>query len=304
MPNRIIRDALLDSEKYDALPLEARLAFFEILLRADDYGLIPLAHLWLRRHCPTFDGRSAEFADGILSGLADQDLIRVYTADGKRFAFIPQFGNRPQAIAPKYPVPPESLTRGAIADAQRQAKNLPRTLKRQLERNQRDSGFEQGSNPVPTLLESPEYETEYETETETDNKGSTTKPHADLAASGSAAVLDLVEVQPKAATPPDCPFDEILAAYREILPTCRGVVDLSPTRRDHIRARWRQVWADERFDTPDGIAFFRRFFGLVAASRFLTGRTQPTPGRKPFLASLPWLMNPENFLKVLEGNFA
>ena len=299
MPNRIIRDALLDSEKYDALPLEARLAFFEILLRADDYGLIPLAHLWLRRHCPTFDGRSADFADGILSGLADQDLIRVYTVDSKRFAFIPQFGNRPQAIAPKYPTPPESLTRGAIEEAQRQAKNLPRTLKRQLERNQALAGFEPCSNPVPTLLESPETETETETETEKKNLNNM----CDVA-TAPLALAAPAEVKAKAATPPDCPFDEILAAYREILPTCRGVVDLNQTRRDHIRARWRQVWADERFDTPAGIAFFRRFFGLVAASRFLTGRVVATPGRKPFLASLPWLMNAENFLKVLEGNYA
>jgi hypothetical protein len=176
MPNRIIRDAVLDSDKYDALPIEARLAFFEMLLRADDYGLIPLAHLWLRRHCPVFDGRSVDFADSVISSLADQDLVRVYVHDGKRFAFIPQFGNRPQAIAPKYPVPPASLTGGAIEEAQTRAKNLARSLKRQSDINQRVSEFEPGAHRVATVSESPETETE--TETETEKTKEKTKPKA------------------------------------------------------------------------------------------------------------------------------
>lgn len=129
MPNRIIRDALLDSERYNALPLDARLAFIEILLRADDYGLIHLSHIWLKRRIPIFEGRSPGFIDGILLALADQDLIRVYEVEKTRYAFIPQFGNRPQSLRSKFPHPPECVDSGAVAKLAATAKNLYRKKK-------------------------------------------------------------------------------------------------------------------------------------------------------------------------------
>ena len=146
MPTRLIRSAVLDSEKYHALPQDCRLAFFEILLCADDYGLLHLSHIWLKRRCPVFDGKSPSYISGVLLALADQDLIRVYEANKARFAFIPQFGNRPQAIKPKFPVPPPAVDGGEITALMSTAKNLSRQ-NRDLTKN------EPGVNPVCTLDE-------------------------------------------------------------------------------------------------------------------------------------------------------
>jgi hypothetical protein len=279
MPNRIIRESLLDSDRYHGVPHDSeRLLFLELLLLADDYGIVPLNFAFLRRRTTPCAGKSLEVVTAMVSALADQDLVRVYASQGGgQFGYIPRFGNSPRSIKPKWPLPPDGLSSNEI---------------KALQEKRMASAMRLRAN-------APETETETETEK---NKRQNMGTSAD-----AAVAVDLaLEIKPqiKSAGPPPCPFDEIVAAYHEVLPTCRRVMDLNQKRQDHIRARWRQVWADERFDTPDGIAFFRRFFGLVAASKFLTGRVVATPGRKPFLASLPWLMNPENFLKVLEGNYA
>ena len=109
MPNRIIRDAILDSERYHSVDIRARLAFHELLLCADDYGLLPLSDVFLKRHTTAFDGLASPTIDAVLSSLMDSDLIRCYTKDGAKFAYIPRFGNAPRASKPKWPIPPQEL---------------------------------------------------------------------------------------------------------------------------------------------------------------------------------------------------
>jgi hypothetical protein len=285
MPNRIIRGDLLDSDRYNSLTHDAeRLLFVELLLLADDYGLVPVNFGFLRRRTTPCIAKSLEQVTQMVSALADADLIRCYQSErGGQFAFIPRFDNRPQALKPRWPIPPDTVSQGAIAAAQALSKGLYR--KQALKPNATDTC----SYVAP----------ETETETETEKKDLNTLSPSAVAAVESADVLVIEKVK----GPPPCPFTEIVAAYHEILPTCRRVIDLNPKRQEHMRARWRQVWAEERFDTSTGIAFFRRFFQTVSRSKFLTGRTTAAPGRNPFKASLPWLMNPENFLKVIEGNY-
>jgi hypothetical protein len=42
---------------------------------------------------------------------------------------------------------------------------------------------------------------------------------------------------------------------------------------------------------------------IRGGSRFLTGKAEPGPGRKPFVATLEWLLRPKNFAKVVEGTY-
>lgn len=48
----------------------------------------------------------------------------------------------------------------------------------------------------------------------------------------------------------------------------------------------------------EGLAWFERFFGYVADSDFLMGRTP-----KPFNCDFGWLVNAANFEKVVQGNY-
>lgn len=77
---------------------------------------------------------------------------------------------------------------------------------------------------------------------------------------------------------------------------CPMVSKLTDNRRASIRARWRnelptlQAWDD--------------YFAAAAESRFLTGRTNPGPGReRPFVATLDFLIRPSTVVRLMEGAY-
>ena len=117
----------------------------------------------------------------------------------------------------------------------------------------------------------------------------------------------LALVEPKRTGPPDCPHVEILALWAEVLPALpkHEVEQWRGARADHLRARWREAAAAKRWQAPaEGLAYFRKLFGYVGQSRFLTGRVQPRDASKPpFVITLAWLVKPENWAKTVEGTY-
>lgn len=111
----------------------------------------------------------------------------------------------------------------------------------------------------------------------------------------STAKADRPEAASKK-TKPDCPHQEIIALYHEALPTSPRIRDWTPARAALLRNRWSE---DPKRQSLD---YWRKLFAYVAESDFLTGRIA-SPGRKPFVASLEWLLRPESFAKVREGRY-
>ena len=112
MPNRVIREGVLDSERYWSVSIEARELYRHLQLIADDFGCLSLAPMLLRRRC--FDPKqppSNERIDALIAELAAQsaDLIRPYEANGARYAFIPRFRQRLKRSKLKHPLPPTDL---------------------------------------------------------------------------------------------------------------------------------------------------------------------------------------------------
>lgn len=110
-------------------------------------------------------------------------------------------------------------------------------------------------------------------------------------------------------TAPDCPQQALIDLYHELLPMCTRLEKITPARQQALRARWRDE-AKPNLDkhrgystTDEGLAYWRRFFGWVAESKFLTGQEPGRDGKPPFLASLPWLIKADNFAKAIEGNY-
>jgi len=118
---------------------------------------------------------------------------------------------------------------------------------------------------------------------------------------------------------PPCPYSEVLALYREILPELPEVKVLNETRKAYLRTRWREVLSNSELlsifvpeyeqmlmtsDKQKGLEWFRRYFEYVRESDFLCGRIEPTGNRStPFQADFEWLIRPTNFVKVLEGKY-
>lgn len=110
-------------------------------------------------------------------------------------------------------------------------------------------------------------------------------------------------------TIPDCPQEKLIELYHELLPTCTRVEKWTPARQAVMRARWRDEAKPNRekhrgyATVEEGLAYWRRFFGWCAESKFLTGNSPGREGGAPFVASLSWLIKAENFAKALEGNY-
>jgi len=85
--------------------------------------------------------------------------------------------------------------------------------------------------------------------------------------------------------------------YHEFLPVGTHVRVWNGTRSKHLQARWRESTKRQNLD------WWKRFFEYVAQSEFLTGRAPAAQGRDPFVVGLDWLVNPQNFAKVIEGKY-
>lgn len=118
--------------------------------------------------------------------------------------------------------------------------------------------------------------------------------------------LPAISEAPKPPGVPDCPHLEILALWAEVLPEFPQHLadEWGGTRADHLRARWRKAAATKGWTTKDqGIAYFRKLFGWITQSPFLSGRVPPMPGKRQFALELEWLVNPTNWAKVIEGKY-
>lgn len=95
---------------------------------------------------------------------------------------------------------------------------------------------------------------------------------------------------------PNCPHQEIINLYHEILPTSPRIKDWTPARAASLKARW-----SEKADRQT-IEYWRGLFEYISGIPFLTGKIASN-GRKPFVLSLDWLLKADNFAKVREGRY-
>lgn len=107
MPTRMVRESLLSSDRFLALPDNtSRMCYIACLLTADDRGnreagLGSLVRLWR-----DFGIDGTEKAASIGQFLADQDLIRFYEKDEKQYLHVPRFNQRVRYIKRSCPQSP------------------------------------------------------------------------------------------------------------------------------------------------------------------------------------------------------
>lgn len=105
-----------------------------------------------------------------------------------------------------------------------------------------------------------------------------------------------------------CPVKQLVDLYHNAMPDNPRVKVLSDARRKTIAARWKEAatLTCKPFGyatTEAGLDAWRQFFEVCAESAFLTGRTQPQPGKPPFQADIDFLMSPSGFAKCLENKY-
>jgi uncharacterized protein YdaU (DUF1376 family) len=95
----------------------------------------------------------------------------------------------------------------------------------------------------------------------------------------------------------DCPHQQIIALYHEVLPMCPQVRDWTPARAVQLRARWNEE------PRRQSLEYWKKFFEYVATCDFLVGKCHAN-GRKTFFADLEWIVKSANFTKIREGKYA
>ena len=118
MPDRIIRDELLTSERYWSCSIQAQQLYVHLLLVVDDAARFSGKNFSIRAAC--FPGRPLEplAMEKMLLELADADMIRPYMVGSERFIFVPRFRNRRRYVsASKYPAPPNEINDLPLAKA-------------------------------------------------------------------------------------------------------------------------------------------------------------------------------------------
>lgn len=108
MPDRLIRDELLESERWLWLPSDTdRIVFVGLLLRCDDFGNMEGGARRLFRFMQGFaQVRTEENAATVLLHLTDADLIRPYQVDRRDFLHVPRFRPHRQYLVRKVPASP------------------------------------------------------------------------------------------------------------------------------------------------------------------------------------------------------
>ena len=135
MPDRIIRDELLQSTRWLDLPTDThRLIFVGLILIADDFGNIEGGPRRLFRWMQGFSQVKID-ADAIklMSDLQDSDLVRRYEVGSREFWHLPRHACNRQYMTRRVPESPWCPQNAILGKDKRiynrgLAKNLPQTL--------------------------------------------------------------------------------------------------------------------------------------------------------------------------------
>lgn len=249
------------------LSITARLAFIGLWNFSDDRGVHPASAKTMKAEIFPSDDLSVQEVGALVAEMIQHDLVAEFEADGKRYWFVTGWVRHQKIDRPTYrhPAPPGNGTSPRHLDEP--SSNSPRHLDEPSppeSRGEESIGVECNSNTDVLLVAS--------TGDDSLCNGQDTGRH------------------------PACPHQEIIALYHQALPTSHRIRDWTPARAALLRARWNE---DPKRQDAD---WWKRFFAYVAQSDFLAGRIS-SPGRKPFTASLEWLVKAENFAKVREGRY-
>jgi hypothetical protein len=162
MPDRIIRDELLESDRWLDLPTDAsRLAFVGFLLVCDDFGNLEGGPRRLFRLLHKFTQiKTEEASAAIVDALMACDLVRRYEAEGRELFHIPRFRTHRNYRVRRYPASPwclDDLALGKHVMIRKQglAKNIVTTSLRRSNDVVAGVGVGEGVGVIPSVKSDP-----------------------------------------------------------------------------------------------------------------------------------------------------
>lgn len=274
MPSRILREGILTSDRVNALSTAAEVFYRRLMSVVDDYGRFDGRPGILRVSCYPLRVDAVREADlsRWIAECVKAGLLVLYAVDGKPYLEMQDFKQQARAKS-KFPSPADGQML-SVGDAD-------------------------ATQPPSDCL--------------ADATQTQTPVHLFGVGVGGVSEGEVELRKPSASTAdkpppiPACPHRKILALYAESLPMLpQPKPELwAGQRAKHLSARWKWLLtatkrSGERYarTEDEALDWFRRFFVYVAESDFLTGRSG-----KFTTCDLGWLVNEENFAKVVQGNY-
>jgi hypothetical protein len=273
---RTIKPEFWTSEQVMACSRDARLIFIGLWNFSDDGGVHPASLVRIKAQILPGDDCNIKDMQKWINELIDNDLIIEYTHDGKNYYKIT--GWKHQKIDQptyKYPLPTGEIVPKIRRKVMGKKENSP---------NVHGTFIERSVNVHDGCIRDVDVEGNGREGKGEEGNGKTK--------------TNTIVVGEKFAERLDCPHQDIINLYHKVLPMCKKVKAWTPKRKSHLQQRWRE------HEARQNLGWWEEFFKVVAASKFLTGNVPMPPGRdKPWQATLEWLIMPNNFVKVIEGNY-
>ncbi|MGB9813501.1 MAG: hypothetical protein ACPLRZ_07780 [Thermovenabulum sp.] len=271
MPNRILKESICTSDTIAQLSPEEEIFFYRLLVVCDDYGRMDARPAILRARCfpLKIDQVTEEKISAWLKKLADVGLIEIYVVEDKPYLQIRTWEKHQQIRAKnsKYPSPDEGIKSNDIIC--NHMKSNDSICPRESIYENRESIYENNNNISSEILSS-----------KTDD-AQTSEPTLTQSTKETQDVSNNLQNKLK--------LSDVVEIYNSICVSLPKVVTISEKRKKQIRALLKKI----RDETE-----LRTVFMKAEESDFLSGRSGRWNG-----CNFDWLINYNNFIKVLEGTY-
>lgn len=278
MPNRILREGILTSERVARLAWAEEVFYRRLMSAVDDFGRYYANPALLRAmlYPLQIDKVSDSDIAKWLTACVNAALVRVYPAkDGKRYLELLDFRQQVRAKESKFPAYEPHVVSAGSADA------TQLHSRRAADAHLDVSGDEDVSVDAKPTASSAE---------------PTAAPNREEAGKARAGK----------ALPP-CPYQAVVDLYHELLPELPRVRVMDDERKKGIASLWKFILTSRR---PDGTArassadeaveWIRVYFGRARENDFVMARTARGAGHENWQASLDYLCTSRGLKQVIE----
>jgi hypothetical protein len=282
---RTVKPEYWTSEQVILCSRNARLLFIGLWNFCDDAGVHPASCVRLKAEIFPADNCSTDDVKCWVGELIQNHLLREYTVEEKAYWQVTGWQQHQRIDKPTYrhPLPQSEL----------------KTISNSMSTSR---GFVEDANGnLRALAEHSPTEWNGEDGSGMDNNISLREIVSSDAANHSQQQLssstESSSTQIKSSAQSTCPHENIVALYHEELPMCPPMRIWNKTRRGYLKQRWSEN------PKHQSLEFWKNYFGYVKKSAFLTGKIAGRDGKPSFVATLEWLVKPNNFAKVIEGKY-
>lgn len=271
MPNRILREGILTSERVALLAWPEEVFYRRLMSLVDDFGRYYAKESLLRAHLYPLQLDKVSDSDigKWLTACVNAALVRVYPAkDGKRYLELADFRQQVRAKESKFPAFDPQMRDACESSAQQLL--LKCVAPAHLDVSEGGDGdVSEGDKPTASSAGP----------TETGGKGRV----------------------------PPCPYAEVVALYHEVLPELPRARVMDEPRKKAIGSLWRFILTTSKSDGQpratnalEAMEWLRNYFGRARENDFIMARTKRSEEHANWKASIEYLCSSKGLKQVIE----